>query len=718
MKVFKLFCSMVLLVSLVCIVPNDVKALDNQYDYLEDEIQKGNNKGKRYTTVNNIVQGKCGDTINWSYDPSDKVLSISGQGEMYNYHSQNNIPPWASYDIDSIELDEGITYIGSCAFSGLSFTKVSLPSSLEVIGAYAFQDSSIETVTIPKGVKTLGYASFSYCSQLSKVTLSTSITDLGEYTFENCTSLKEIAIPNQLKYIRKGCFSNCSSLQKVTFPLSLIEIKDEAFKGNKALKSINLPNKLRIIGSESFSECTLSEISFSSSLIEIKDKAFKGNISLKNITLPSKLKTIGSESFSGCSLSKILFSSSLTVIKDGAFKGNKSLKSINLPSKLKTINKYAFLECGLTTVVIPKSVTFIEYEAFDENVKLKPEDMLYRLRNGSYVEGMNVPVYVQDDYKKAFEVLKLVNKERKAKKLKPLNMDKDLLKAAMIRAHEVSLKFDHVRPSGEYCGAVSSKLMGENIAAGQTTSDFVMYVWMHSSGHRSNILANDYKSIGIGVTKVNGVYYWVQCFGITSASKAKESSYKNTKTYKTNVAITKLSDAAKPKAKLGKTSLGLKSKTTASMYFFNGYKSITMKSSLVKYSSSDSKIASINSKGSVTAKKTGKVTITMSLKASPKVKVTKTLYVVPAKVTLSSVKSGKKYATVKYKKATGASGYQIAYRKKGASKWSYITTTSLSKKITKLKSKKTYQFKVRAYKIINKKKYYGSYSNTKTCKIR
>lgn len=615
MKVLKLICSMVLFMSLICILPSDVKA-------------KENHKRKGYGIANNVVQGKCGDNLNWSYDPSNKVLSINGQGEMYNYHSENNIPPWSSYDIVSIELNEGITYIGSCAFSGLPFTKINLPSSLRTIGAYVFQNSAIKEVNIPKGVKTLGYACFSNCSQLSKVSLSTSITDLGEYTFEYCTSLKEIIIPNQIKYIRKRCFSDCSSLQKITFPSSLIEIKEYAFHKNS------------------------------------------------------------------------------------------SLKSITLPSKLKTINKYAFSECGLTSVVIPKSVTFIEYESFDKNVKLKPKEMLYRLRNGSYVEGMNVPVYVQDDYKKAFEVLDTVNKERKKKKLKPLDMDKDLLKAAMLRAHEISLKFSHTRPSGEYCGAVSKKLMGENIAAGQNTSKFVMNVWMNSPGHRSNILDKSYKNVGIGVTKVNGVYYWVQCFGITNASKVNEASYKNTKTYKTNVVITKLSEAAKPKAKLGKSTLGLKSKTTASMYFFNGYRNITMKSSLTKYSSSNSKIASINSSGTITAKKTGKVTITMSLKASPKVKVTKTLYIAPAKVTISSVKSGKKYATVKYKKATGASGYQIAYRKKGTSKWSYITTTSLSKKITKLKSKKTYQFKVRAYKTISKKKYYGSYSSIKTCKIR
>jgi uncharacterized protein YjdB len=98
---------------------------------------------------------------------------------------------------------------------------------------------------------------------------------------------------------------------------------------------------------------------------------------------------------------------------------------------------------------------------------------------------------------------------------------------------------------------------------------------------------------------------------------------------------------------------------------------------------------------------------------------TKYFYIVPAKVTLSSVKSSaKKKAVVKYKKATGASGYQIAYAIKGSSSWKYTTTTSLSKTISGLTSKKTYQIKVRAYKTIDGKTQYGAFSSIKTVKVK
>ncbi len=36
---------------------------------------------------------------------------------------------------------------------------------------------------------------------------------------------------------------------------------------------------------------------------------------------------------------------------------------------------------------------------------------------------------------------------------------------------------------------------------------------MNSSGHKANILGSNFKSIGIGCAYINGIYYWVQCFG-------------------------------------------------------------------------------------------------------------------------------------------------------------------------------------------------------------
>ena len=119
-------------------------------------------------------------------------------------------------------------------------------------------------------------------------------------------------------------------------------------------------------------------------------------------------------------------------------------------------------------------------------------------------------------------------------------------------------------------------------------------------------------------------------------------------------------------------------------------------------------------------KNIGKATITIKGKGSYMGSKIINFYIVPKKVTISSVKPGKKQLTVKYKKVTGASGYQIAYSTSKSKGFKYITVNSktASKVIKKLKSKKNYYVKVRAYKMIGKKKYYGSYSSIKSVKVK
>ena len=105
-------------------------------------------------------------------------------------------------------------------------------------------------------------------------------------------------------------------------------------------------------------------------------------------------------------------------------------------------------------------------------------------------------------------------------------MDKELLEAAQIRAAEAAVYFvpTHKRPNGSECFTVSSKANGENLAAGQKTATSVMDTWMKSSGHKANILDEDFQSIGIGCFKgTDGNYYWSQVFSCSPADEEVSS---------------------------------------------------------------------------------------------------------------------------------------------------------------------------------------------------
>jgi cell wall-associated NlpC family hydrolase len=97
---------------------------------------------------------------------------------------------------------------------------------------------------------------------------------------------------------------------------------------------------------------------------------------------------------------------------------------------------------------------------------------------------------------------------------------------------------------------------------------------------------------------------------------------------------------------------------------------------------------------------------------------TKTFYIVPKKINTPTVTTGDCKMTVKWTKVTGASGYRIAYKKKGG-KWSFINVSSStsSKTITGLNSNTYYYVQVRAYVKVNGVVKYGTYSSAKKVKI-
>ncbi len=118
----------------------------------------------------------------------------------------------------------------------------------------------------------------------------------------------------------------------------------------------------------------------------------------------------------------------------------------------------------------------------------------------------------------ADRVIELVNQERTSRGLQPLLKHDGLMVAAAARAKELSQRFSHTRPDGSECFTILWHLgidyayAGENIAMGQRTPEIVMNDWMNSSGHRANILNENYDCIGVGYTMVDGHPYWVQLF--------------------------------------------------------------------------------------------------------------------------------------------------------------------------------------------------------------
>jgi uncharacterized protein YkwD len=105
----------------------------------------------------------------------------------------------------------------------------------------------------------------------------------------------------------------------------------------------------------------------------------------------------------------------------------------------------------------------------------------------------------------------LLNVERTKRGLAPLHENSKLDKASVGHSRDMVRRkyFEHgdfaarIKASGYLSGAVSYGI-GENIAWGggsYSTPRSIVSMWMHSPGHKANILSRSFKDIGIGIAR-------------------------------------------------------------------------------------------------------------------------------------------------------------------------------------------------------------------------
>ena len=184
-----------------------------------------------------VASGKCGDSAAWKLD-AEGTLTISGTGRMYDYEwpadRGGTTPPWLANkyrnSIRALHVEQGITYIGRCAFDSCgNLSDVTLPTSLRIIGQCAFND----------------------CTALRSIQLPEGLTTIKEDAFK-AAGLVSITFPSTLRELRNCAFMNCEKLQSLRLPEGLTTIGVWAFYCNPNISSIYIPASVTTIGEEAF----------------------------------------------------------------------------------------------------------------------------------------------------------------------------------------------------------------------------------------------------------------------------------------------------------------------------------------------------------------------------------------------------------------------------------------------------------------------------------
>ena len=286
------------------------------------------------------------------------------------------------------------------AFGGCSNLKtVNFEAGSTIVCAALFMGcDGIEEIELPDTITEIGDSAFKNCKNLDRITMNNGIEILESSAFEDCFSLTTINIPNTVKAISNSTFQDCTSLTEVHLSNILKEIPASTFSGCKKLTTINFPSTLTMIGNSAFSGCeSLPEAILPSGVEKIESNAFKNCKAMKKAVVPDTVSSIGSSAFYGCeTLTDITLGSKLKKIESQTFYGCTVLPSIVIPYNVTTIGDSAFVNCTkLTQITVPRNTTSIASNAFSYPKKMTmygPSDCYAE----TYASGKGIKYVTQD----------------------------------------------------------------------------------------------------------------------------------------------------------------------------------------------------------------------------------------------------------------------------------------------------------------------------------
>ena len=262
------------------------------------------------------------------------------------------------------------------------------------IYTYKVHKDDIKEVVIEEGVTAIGFCAFYQFSNLETVVLPKTITEFKGVGL--ITTTTEPSAGGRVDCYASYAFAECTSLKNLTLPDGMEALGGYAFYGCTSLESVRIPSTIYYeVGS-------VDGTGDNSSFQYWGIYTFAKCSSLKNITLPEGLLMIGAYAFAETAVESIVIPSTVCVWhtyrggKDGindAF-SNTKLSSITFTDGIKRIARSPILNCPkLTRLYIPKSVTNIR-NAFqyctglqevyiEEGVKMQgmSDDETYGFRN-------------------------------------------------------------------------------------------------------------------------------------------------------------------------------------------------------------------------------------------------------------------------------------------------------------------------------------------------
>ena len=634
--------------------------------------------------------------------------------------------------VGSIAMPDSVKSIGDSAFEGSGVTGVAIGenSMLETIGSNVFASMPIESITLPSTIKKIGDNAFANCTSLSQVGFLvdaegvSSLSEIGKSAFSGCIALEEIVLPKKSSAtsyvsIKDYCFQDCTALKKVDMSQTpLNSIGAGVFKNCTYLKSIPMyyPTEQvagsMSIGSEAFANAGTETDEFIINLpgnASPSGSAFAGSgitevvwedddCCLDGVTM---FQQIGSNDLSGCSRLEKITLKKPDYLETGSSAAVYSVGIVDqsfatgCPDTLKiyaTGDTYDLLvKYGYTNAVDYKDVVAEKKAAFTENAAV--------------YKGLDASLYDQEAWK-SFQEESVVMAEDTVAGITAEDSTASVFEQAdTIDTTGAFLDDAYFGQGGLAEGAAQTVAA---LAEGLDETKYTAESWKSLTDAQAAVAAFMSESAAGATASQVSVFEGLLKAAVSARGALQEQG--------TGTESPAPGETDKPapgetdKPAPGETDKPVPGETD---------KPVPGETDKPAPGETDKPAPGETDKpapGTTNSPAPGAtVTPGQQPTVSPEAPVSLN------KVTGIKVKAKKKAVTVKWKKVTGAKGYQITYSVKknfkGAKKVTVRKDTA-SATIKKLKKGKVYYVKVRAYAEVSGKKSYGKWSVVKKAKIK
>ena len=162
-----------------------------------------------------------------------------------------------------IKIPASVTFIDDSAFDKTAWLK-SQPDGLVYAGKFLYKyKGTMPANTVINNIRADTVAivggAFSWCENLTGITIPAGVTFIGDNAFSWCENLTGITIPAGVTFIGDNAFYGCTGLRNVTIPSSVTTIGQEAFRDCSNITSITIPASVNHVGKWAFHNWTSSQ---------------------------------------------------------------------------------------------------------------------------------------------------------------------------------------------------------------------------------------------------------------------------------------------------------------------------------------------------------------------------------------------------------------------------------------------------------------------------